>query len=73
MTPGHAFDNDSAHAPVQHRCLTTGLDGATARAPARLEPRRGMRCLEVGAGGGSIARWLAGRVAPGGSVLATDI
>ncbi|WP_214110952.1 class I SAM-dependent methyltransferase, partial [Acrocarpospora catenulata] len=30
-------------------------------------------CLEVGAGGGSVARWLADRVAPTGSVLATDI
>ncbi|MET8830940.1 class I SAM-dependent methyltransferase [Streptomyces sp. NPDC004610] len=73
MTPGYAFDNDSAHAAEQHRCLAIGLDGATTRALTRLEPRRGMRCLEVGAGGGSIARWLAERVAPGGSVLATDV
>jgi SAM-dependent methyltransferase len=35
--------------------------------------RPGWRCLEVGAGGGSIARWLADRVGPEGSVLATDI
>ena len=33
----------------------------------------GRRCLEAGAGGGSIAGWMAERVAPGGSVLATDI
>jgi SAM-dependent methyltransferase len=33
----------------------------------------GRRCLEAGAGGGSIAAWMAERVAPGGSVLATDI
>ena len=31
------------------------------------------RCLEVGAGGGSIARWLADRVAPKGTVVATDV
>src|SRR5260221_1319026 len=30
-------------------------------------------CWEIGAGGGSIARWLAERVGPTGSVLATDI
>lgn len=30
------------------------------------------RCLEVGAGRGSIARWLADRVAPAGSVVAID-
>jgi SAM-dependent methyltransferase len=34
---------------------------------------QGWRCLEAGAGGGSIARWLADRVGPDGSVLATDI
>ncbi|MBV8197798.1 MAG: methyltransferase domain-containing protein [Candidatus Eremiobacteraeota bacterium] len=33
----------------------------------------GWRCLEVGAGGGSIARWLAERVAPSGSVQAVDL
>ncbi|MPY93072.1 MAG: methyltransferase domain-containing protein [Acidimicrobiia bacterium] len=35
--------------------------------------RPGWRCLEVGAGGGSIAAWLAERVGPGGEVLATDV
>jgi hypothetical protein len=33
----------------------------------------GWRCLEAGAGGGSIAAWMAERVGPDGSVLATDI
>jgi SAM-dependent methyltransferase len=33
----------------------------------------GWRCLEVGAGAGSIAGWLGTRVGPTGSVLATDI
>lgn len=33
----------------------------------------GWRCLEVGAGGGSIAKWLAQEVGPEGSVLATDL
>jgi SAM-dependent methyltransferase len=33
----------------------------------------GWHCLDVGAGGGSITRWLADRVGPTGSVLATDI
>ncbi len=36
-----------------------------------IEP--GRRCLEVGAGGGSIATWLAAKVEPAGEVLATDI
>jgi SAM-dependent methyltransferase len=49
------------------------LDPATIR---HLETRgvgRGWRCLEVGAGGGSIARWLSERVGPDGRVLALDI
>lgn len=33
----------------------------------------GWRCWEVGAGGPSVPRWLADRVAPGGRVLATDL
>jgi ubiquinone/menaquinone biosynthesis C-methylase UbiE len=33
----------------------------------------GWRCLEVGAGGGSMVEWLAERVGPQGSVLATDV
>jgi SAM-dependent methyltransferase len=33
----------------------------------------GWRCWEVGAGGPSVVRWLADRVAPAGRVLATDI
>ena len=34
---------------------------------------RGWSCLEVGAGAGSIARWLAHRVGPTGRVVATDL
>jgi cytochrome P450/SAM-dependent methyltransferase len=33
----------------------------------------GWRCLELGAGTGTISRWLAGRVGPDGEVVATDI
>lgn len=33
----------------------------------------GWRCWEVGAGSGSIARWLAGVIGPEGRVLATDL
>jgi SAM-dependent methyltransferase len=33
----------------------------------------GWHCLEVGTGCGSVARWLADRVLPAGSVLATDL
>ena len=33
----------------------------------------GWACLDVGSGGGSLARWMAEKVAPDGSVLSTDI
>ncbi|MBT8224716.1 MAG: methyltransferase domain-containing protein [Dactylosporangium sp.] len=34
---------------------------------------KGKRCLEVGAGGGSVARWMVDQVGPDGRVLATDL
>lgn len=47
--------------PASHRLLEgTGLQS-------------GWRCLEVGAGAGSIARWLAERVGPAGEVVALDV
>ncbi len=39
----------------------------------RLGLRSGWNCLDVGSGGGSLARWIATQVAPGGSVLSTDV
>jgi SAM-dependent methyltransferase len=53
--------------------LAEVFDPATLAVLDRLGAGPGRRCLEVGAGGGSIARALAARVAPGGHVLATDI
>jgi SAM-dependent methyltransferase len=47
-------------------------DGTTALLEARgVGP--GWHCLEAGAGGGSIARWLCERVGPTGSVTAVDL
>lgn len=48
-------------------------DPATIRHMETLGIAEGWRCLEVGGGGGSIARWLCGRVGPTGSVVATDL
>jgi precorrin-6B methylase 2 len=33
----------------------------------------GWRCWEIGAGGGSIVRWMAAEVGESGSVLGTDL
>lgn len=49
------------------------LDEGTRRVLAMCGVTVGARCLEVGAGGGSIARWLAEQVGPDGQVVATDV
>jgi 2-polyprenyl-3-methyl-5-hydroxy-6-metoxy-1,4-benzoquinol methylase len=49
------------------------LDPGTIRHLEALGVTAGMRCLEVGAGAGSIAAWLSERVGPTGQVVATDI
>ena len=48
-------------------------DPLTFRRLDTLDPSAGWSCLEVGAGAGSVARWLASRVGPSGHVVATDV
>jgi SAM-dependent methyltransferase len=54
------------------RALAGMLDPGTFRRLAALEPRPEWRCLEIGAGTGTVARWLARRC-PDGRVVATDL
>ena len=49
------------------------FDPATRRLLAQVGVARGWRCLEVAAGTGSVAAWLADQVGPEGEVFATDI
>lgn len=70
--PSVLGEND-AHNSEQHRLLGLALDPLTTRHLAGTGVGPGWRCLEVGAGDGGVAAWLARRVAPSGSVLATDI
>jgi 2-polyprenyl-3-methyl-5-hydroxy-6-metoxy-1,4-benzoquinol methylase len=56
---------------LQH--LQQSLDVLTIERLERLGLQQGWRCLEVGAGAGSIASWLARQVGQEGSVVATDI
>ncbi|HVN11611.1 MAG TPA: methyltransferase [Kineosporiaceae bacterium] len=73
MTQGYAYD----HAWALERRRLAGLEGAldpgTKRHLTALGVGPGSRCAEIGAGGGSIAFWLADQVAPEGTVLATDL
>lgn len=53
--------------------LEAVFDPVTIRHLEQLGVPSGGRCLEVGAGAGSIARWLCQQVGPDGRVVATDI
>src|SRR4051812_29968382 len=53
--------------------LERSFDPASQAYIRRLGLARGWRCLEVGAGSGSMARWLADQVGHTGYVLAVDI
>ena len=64
---------DAAKEATRHGLLATGFDRGSANLVSRLGIGPGWRVLEVGAGGGSLARWLAAEVGPEGSVLATDV
>jgi 2-polyprenyl-3-methyl-5-hydroxy-6-metoxy-1,4-benzoquinol methylase len=70
-----AYLLDNAGEPTRRRFagLPQVYDPGTMRHLTERGLGPGWHCLEVGAGGGSIARWLAEQVGPAGSVLATDI
>ncbi|WP_115944927.1 class I SAM-dependent methyltransferase [Amycolatopsis thermalba] len=57
----------------QHQWLAAAYDPLTTRRLAATGAGPGWRCLDVGAGGGSVSRWLVARVAPSGGVVATDL
>lgn len=69
----YAFGNQRPGQADRLQLLAELLDEETFTLLAARGVRPGWRCLEVGAGGGSVAAWLCRQVAPGGRVLATDI
>jgi trans-aconitate methyltransferase len=69
----YVLDNAAPQTPARFSALAELYDTTTIRHLERIGVDRGWRCWEIGAGPGSIARWLAGRCGPEGSVLATDI
>ena len=60
----YAFENTRAVQLQRLRALEAVLDAQTIERLDSIGVDRGWRCLEVGAGGGSIADWLCQRVAP---------
>ncbi len=70
---GYALDNSWDRARRRLSLLEQYLDPMTRRRLTQLGVQPGSRCLEVGAGGGSVATWLSEQVGPAGKVVATDI
>jgi ubiquinone/menaquinone biosynthesis C-methylase UbiE len=69
----YAFPHSAANESRRLELLEHRLDPLTTRRIDRLGIGHGATCLEIGAGRGSIARWLAERVGPEGHVTATDL
>jgi ubiquinone/menaquinone biosynthesis C-methylase UbiE len=69
----YVFDN--AHGETRERfpALSDLYDDETIRCLQAIGVAAGWQCMEVAAGGGSIARWLAVQVGTSGRVLATDL
>src|SRR5215469_5259552 len=70
---GYALDNSWERARHRLSLLEQHLDPMTKRRMTMLGLREGARCLEIGAGGGSVAVWLCEQVGSTGRVIATDI
>jgi SAM-dependent methyltransferase len=73
MSGGYAYDHAWAEERIRLAGLESALDEGTRAHLQRLGVGPGDRCIEIGAGGGSVALWLAERVAPSGKVIATDL
>ncbi len=69
----YAAPNEWVEARRRLQLLETVYDRATTRRLEATGVGAGWHCAEVGAGGGSVTRWLCDRVGPSGRVLAVDI
>ncbi|MGH8993609.1 MAG: class I SAM-dependent methyltransferase [Acidimicrobiia bacterium] len=69
----YIFDNSDEHEAERLAGIQAAFDAGTFRHLSDLGVGEGWRCLEVGAGAGSVAKWLCQRVGEKGSVVATDI
>ena len=69
----YPLPNDWRLARERLALLEACHDPATFRRSQALGVRPGWSCLDASAGHGSVARWLAQRVGPGGRVVAADL
>ena len=68
-----ASEADVEDEDTRLRLIEQASDPTTFAHLDRIGVGAGWRCLEVGAGGGSVAAWLGERVGPTGHVLALDL
>ncbi len=73
MTSTYLMDSGSDLGRRQMDHLQELFDPVTVRVLGQVDLPPGARCLDVGAGGGSITRWLADRAGPDGHVVAVDL
>ena len=71
--PGYLFDTGDPAERDRLQAHTELWDPFTFRKLAETGVGAGWRCLEIGAGTGTVAAWLLDRVGRGGQVVATDI
>src|ERR687887_1034052 len=71
--PAYLLEHDWEQEPQRLQLLEEHADPTSVRRLEATGVDEGWRCLEVGAGRGSIARWLAQRVGPSGHVVALDL
>jgi ubiquinone/menaquinone biosynthesis C-methylase UbiE len=69
----YVYDQGWADERARLTALGQIYDEGTLRLLEDVSVAAGWHCLEVGAGEGSVARWLAERVGPSGDVLAIDL
>jgi SAM-dependent methyltransferase len=69
----YLFDHATKAERERLASIEASLDPFTIECLEKIGVEEGWRCLEVGAGGGSIAEWLCRRVGTSGKVVATDL
>lgn len=70
---GYVFVNSGREARTRFEKLSTIYDRGTFRHLEDLGVGSGWRCLEIGGGSGTVAKWLADRVGSTGHVVTTDL
>lgn len=70
---GYTWDNAMLEGRRRLALLEHSLDPSTFRRLESIGVASGWRCLDVGAGGGTVCEWLSRRVGPTGHVTAMDV